>query len=97
MPKQAEAKRDGVISQGRNLYKLSQIITSWVLLGSIDTKIHQKISNCEITCTSDFSSCIVKNRGMHSQFSSPQWILEHGWSLIIEVYKIMKSNTGNMK
>ena len=62
-------------SQGRNLYKLYQKITSWVLLGSIHTKINQKISKCEITCTSYFSSCIVKNIGMHCQFSSPLWIL----------------------
>ena len=46
-------------SQGRNLYKLSQQITSWVLLESIDTKINKKFSKCEITCTSDFSSCVV--------------------------------------
>ena len=31
-------------SQGRNLYKLSQKITSRVLLGSVQTKINQKIS-----------------------------------------------------
>ena len=59
----------------KSQYKLSQKITSWVLLRSIDTKINQKISKCEITCTSFFSSCIVKNIGMHYQFSSPKWIL----------------------
>ena len=64
-----------VNSQGRNLYKLSQKITSWVLLGSVETKINPKISKSKITCTSDFSSCIVKNIGMHCQFSSQQWIL----------------------
>ena len=77
-----------LISQGRNLYKLSQKITSWVLLGSIHTKINQKISKCEITCTSYFSSCIVKNIWMHCQFSSPQWILQH--RLVIDYEKFTR-------
>ena len=67
-------------SQGRNLYKLSQKITSWVLLGSIDTKINKKISKCEITCTSYFSSCIVKKHrdALSVQLSKVDFITQDG-------------------
>ena len=85
--------------RGGNLYKLSQKITSWVLLGSIDTKINQNISKCEITCTSYFSSSIVKNRGIDAlsfQLSTVDFITQDGHCLW-EVYKIMRSNRGNIK
>ena len=58
------------ISQGRNLYKLSQKITLWVLLGSMHRKINQKISKCELpgrTFSMDFD-------GFHGEFSV--WSIE---------------------
>ena len=67
-----------------------------MLFGSMHTKINQKISKCEITCTSDFSSYIVKNIGdaLYVQLSKVYFITDgHGLG---EVYKIMRSNTRNI-